>query len=425
MPRTRRPSTRKPSTRKPGAGKVVTRVTALLAPVAIGIAGGHMASAQAAQDRPGDSRPQGDQPRSEQQHAEQARRAQPERQTGGDRVPPHAEAQNRETAQREQRQQEAARREQDRGDRERGASTQGDRPAEGNRPAQQDPEARRADRPQIPPKERGSTPRADSPEGRPHETRVDPGLTPPAPRGDVRQVSYRDGHGHEFRVPTNDRVKVVTGRQDAGWTAPGRGQAIEGCPAAISGKYQGCNLPPRTHPPEKAWHDPRWFSRDFDDDTRYRYSEGYLLRLGGASGGAPGGSSAVVGYTPLLGGALTVGRAWPGTYRPIALPGYYTRYYGLGGEGSYRYYDNTIYRVNAGDAAAADPTITGIAALLLGETIRIGQPMPGGYDVYNVPGRYRDQYRDGPDALYRYSDGYIYQLEPATRLVRAAIELIA
>ena len=51
--------------------------------------------------------------------------------------------------------------------------------------------------------------------------------------------------------------------------------------------------------------------------------------------------------------------------------------------------------------------------------------MPLGYDVYNVPYPYRGQYLDGPDALYRYSDGYVYQVDPETRLVAAAIELLA
>jgi len=45
--------------------------------------------------------------------------------------------------------------------------------------------------------------------------------------------------------------------------------------------------------------------------------------------------------------------------------------------------------------------------------------------VYNVPYGYRDQYYDTPDALYRYSDGYVYQVDPETRLIAAAIELLA
>ena len=86
---------------------------------------------------------------------------------------------------------------------------------------------------------------------------------------------------------------------------------------------------------------------------------------------------------------------------------------------SYRYADRVLYRVDPETAA-----ITSIAALLTGDDFRIGQPMPAGYDVYNVPYAYRQRYYDRPDAYYRYSDGYIYQVDPETRLIAAAIELL-
>jgi len=50
--------------------------------------------------------------------------------------------------------------------------------------------------------------------------------------------------------------------------------------------------------------------------------------------------------------------------------------------------------------------------------------MPAGYDVYNVPYAYRSQYRDSPNSLYRYNDGYVYQVDPTTQLVQAAIQLL-
>jgi hypothetical protein len=62
--------------------------------------------------------------------------------------------------------------------------------------------------------------------------------------------------------------------------------------------------------------------------------------------------------------------------------------------------------------------------LLTGNSIGVGQPMPPGYEVYNVPYSYRDQYVDGPDWNYRYSDGSIYQIDPTTQLVQAAIQLL-
>jgi hypothetical protein len=41
-----------------------------------------------------------------------------------------------------------------------------------------------------------------------------------------------------------------------------------------------------------------------------------------------------------------------------------------------------------------------------------------------VPYDWRDEYVDGPDSLYRYSDGYVYQIDPKTQLVMAAIQLL-
>jgi hypothetical protein len=51
--------------------------------------------------------------------------------------------------------------------------------------------------------------------------------------------------------------------------------------------------------------------------------------------------------------------------------------------------------------------------------------LPVGYDAYNVPMAYRGQYYDTPGASYRYADGYIYQVDPTTRLIQAVIDAIA
>ena len=50
--------------------------------------------------------------------------------------------------------------------------------------------------------------------------------------------------------------------------------------------------------------------------------------------------------------------------------------------------------------------------------------MPAGYDVYNVPYSYRTRYQDTPTVWYRYVDGYVYRVDPRTRRVTAAIELL-
>jgi hypothetical protein len=42
-----------------------------------------------------------------------------------------------------------------------------------------------------------------------------------------------------------------------------------------------------------------------------------------------------------------------------------------------------------------------------------------------VPLGYRDAYYDTPNDWYRYSDGYIYRVDPTTQLVTALIRAIA
>ena len=64
--------------------------------------------------------------------------------------------------------------------------------------------------------------------------------------------------------------------------------------------------------------------------------------------------------------------------------------------------------------------ITSVAALM-SPGFSIGQPLPLGYDTYNVPYSYRETYYDTPNAMYRYNNGYIYQVDPVSRLVTAIV----
>jgi hypothetical protein len=191
--------------------------------------------------------------------------------------------------------------------------------------------------------------------------------------------------------------------------------AIDGCPPGLARKNPPC-VPPGLARNASGWRSqfdrPDWWGLSRLAPGRYAYQDGYLLRLGSDGG--------IGSYVPLLGGALSAGNLWPSFYEPVRLPDYYADYYGLGPVDNYRFADNVIYRVDPETTA-----ITSIAALLTGDNFAVGQPMPLGYDVYNVPWSYRDRYSDRPDALYRYADGQIYQVDPQTRLIAAAIELIA
>jgi hypothetical protein len=195
-------------------------------------------------------------------------------------------------------------------------------------------------------------------------------------------------------------------RPEFNFAAARRG-VIDGCPPGLARKDNGCMPPGLAR--QRAWQPNWWGMRSLNGP--YYYNDGYLVRLNGGR---------IAGYIPLLGGALAVGNPWPSYYEPVPVPDYYVNYYGLGPAGGYRYADNALYRVDPATSA-----ITAIAALLTGDNFAIGQPLPLGYDVYNVPYRYRTQYVDGPNSWYRYSDGYVYQVDPTTRLVTAAIELLA
>ncbi len=61
---------------------------------------------------------------------------------------------------------------------------------------------------------------------------------------------------------------------------------------------------------------------------------------------------------------------------------------------------------------------------MLAGDLGVGSRLPAGYDTYNVPFAYRDRYADSAANWYRYNDGYIYQVDPRTRLISAVINAI-
>ena len=190
---------------------------------------------------------------------------------------------------------------------------------------------------------------------------------------------------------------------------PDRG-LIEGCPPGLAKRNNGCLPPGQARKIERARYDWLWNLRN-DDNLAYRYDDGVLYRINDAG--------SVMGWLPVLGGALSPGNVWPAqySYRPVSP--YYVDYFGLNNPYDYRYANGALYGVDPRTQA-----ISQVAALLTGQPISVGQVMPAGYDVYNVPYAYRTQYADTPEAMYRYSDGYVYRVDPTTQLVQAAIQLL-
>lgn len=229
----------------------------------------------------------------------------------------------------------------------------------------------------------------------------------------VRGAAAKDMRGDREVVRYNGREYV---REDRFRYSDRDGMArnyglIDGCPPGLAKKDNGCNPPGLVKRGDYDYDRANWWRLPGLIDGRYRYYDNNLVRISDAG--------RILGYYPLLGGALATGNFWPTWFDYQPVPSYYENYYGLGPVGSYRYADNVLYRVDPETAA-----ITSIAALLTGDTFNIGQPMPSGYSVYNVPYGYRDRYYDTPDMMYRYSDGYVYGIDPTTMLVASAIEMV-
>nr|WP_294850152.1 hypothetical protein [uncultured Sphingomonas sp.] len=156
-------------------------------------------------------------------------------------------------------------------------------------------------------------------------------------------------------------------------------------------------------------------SRYYDTpDYYYRYDNdyGYLYQVNRRN-------NFVASMIPLFGG-YGIGDPWPTTYRSSYVPASYQPYYYDTPDYYYRYDGNAIYRIDAGTQL-----IAGLAALVMGNQLGVGQMLPSSYGVYNVPMAYRSTYYDTNDAWYRYGDGNIYQVDPRTRRIAASYPMYA
>ena len=88
--------------------------------------------------------------------------------------------------------------------------------------------------------------------------------------------------------------------------------------------------------------------------------------------------------------------------------------------------DEANYRYGDNAIYQVDPQsgiVESIVSLLAGD-LNVGQALPTGYDAYNVPLDYRDRYADSDDTLYRYADGNIYQVDAKTQMIQAIVEML-
>jgi hypothetical protein len=140
----------------------------------------------------------------------------------------------------------------------------------------------------------------------------------------------------------------------------------------------------------------------------YRYLNGNVYGVDPYSG-------FVEDVIPTYGYGYGVGQILPAGYGYYNVPYQYRDIYYDTPNYNYWYAPGAIYQVDP-----SSQLITAVASLLA-PGLSVGQPLPMGYDVYNVPYAYRSTYYDTPTAWYRYNNGSIYQVDPTTRLVTAIV----
>lgn len=216
----------------------------------------------------------------------------------------------------------------------------------------------------------------------------------------------------EVKRDDNPRLRSFENGRYA-WREP----SFQGCPPGLAKKNNGC-LPPGQARKLVGLNDQQirwsrysnWFSQNQSSD--WYYDQGYAYRINPSSNLAQS-------IIPLLGGALFGGNAWPQGYTDYQVSPYHERFFGAGENNAVRYADGAVFGVDP-----KTQMIGSIIGLLTGDNWNVGSPAPQGYDLYNVPSNYRDQYVDSENSAYRYNDGYVYEVDPTTQIVRKIIELV-
>ena len=210
----------------------------------------------------------------------------------------------------------------------------------------------------------------------------------------------------EQRVTVDNGVVVLRREANRG--------LLNGCPPGLAKRDNGCLPPGQARQIERA-RDPynryNYVWRTLGGDGDYQYRDGYVYRTTPQGG--------LMGYLPVLGGILSPGNTWPSQYAYQQPPQSLSQYFGLNDGEQYRFADGVLYRVDPQTSSIGQ-----VAALLTGQQFNVGQRLPAGYDVYNVPYAYRNQYADSAQSQYRYNDGSVYQVDPTTQLVQAVIQLL-
>lgn len=231
-----------------------------------------------------------------------------------------------------------------------------------------------------------------------------------------RRLALRDRFADDFRRWRGNRPRRIGFNRR--FCPPGLARQNRWC--LPPGQLRHARIGQRLPVARVRYNIPDRYRYRFVDGDRWfwRYdNSGYVYRIDNRT-------MVVNRIVPLYGSDLIVGQPMPIGYDIYNVPYAYRGYYPDTADYYYRYDDGAIYRV--------DPEtrlVEGVVAMLTGGVgglggLGIGDPLPLGYDAYNVPYAYRDSYYDRPDAWYRYADGSIYQVDPETRLIEAVISTL-
>jgi hypothetical protein len=207
---------------------------------------------------------------------------------------------------------------------------------------------------------------------------------------DTPDYYYRYGDGYLYQVDRGDNLIAALIPLLAGGYMPGQ---------YLPNYYMSSYVP--------AYYGFNSFYPDYGDDC-YRYGYGVVYEIDCYTG-------FVEDVIPIYAGGYGVGQLLPSAYSYYNVPMQYRSLYYDTPDYGYWYAPGAIYQYDTRSSM-----ITSVAALM-SPGFTIGQPLPLGYDVYNVPYAYRATYYDTPSAYYRYNNGYIYQVDPATLLVTAIV----
>ena len=238
----------------------------------------------------------------------------------------------------------------------------------------------------------------------------------------VRVARFDDDDVHVVRLNRHDDDFRWTTRWDGNGLRRG---FVDGCPPGLAKKGNGCLPPGQARKLVGTVLAPTIMSRSLvgpyrlwypdNDDFIYRWDDDNIYRVR-RDGGL---IDAMFPYANRDFYYYPTGAPYPDYYNYYNVPYQYQSFYPDGGDYLYRYGDGAIYMVNP-----QTQMISGIAALLTGAPMMVGQPLPPAYGVYNVPLAYRSTYYDTPEAMYRYNDGYIYRVDPTTMLITSVINAL-